>query len=96
VLKFQNGDVESSDLVYEKYDGKLYGFNLKYLKSTCETEQLVQSGFLKVRENHKTLRKEASFKTYLYTIAYNEICNRCTASFFVVLVLTLFSIQVCH
>lgn len=75
VLKLQKGDVEAFDLVYEKYAGKLYGFTLKYLKSTNETEELVQSVFLKVWENHKTLKKESSFKSYLFTIAYNEICN---------------------
>jgi RNA polymerase sigma-70 factor (family 1) len=75
VLELQKGDVEAFDLVYEKYAGKLYGFTLKYLKSPDETEELVQSIFLKVWENHKTLRKESSFKSYLFTIAYNEICN---------------------
>lgn len=75
VQKLQNGDVESFDLVYEKYAGRLYGFILKYVKSTYDTEELVQTVFLKVWENHKTLRKETSFKSYLFTIAYNEICN---------------------
>ena len=75
VIKLQKGDVEAFDLVYEKYAGKLYGFTFKYLKSTDETEELVQSVFLKVWEHHKTLKKESSFKSYLFTIAYNEICN---------------------
>lgn len=75
VSKLQNGDVEAFDLVYAKYAGKLYGFTFKYLKSAVETEELVQSVFLKVWENHKTLRRESSFKSYLFTIAYNEICN---------------------
>ena len=75
VIKLQKGDVEAFDLVYAKYAGKLYGFAFKYLKSAAETEELVQSVFLKVWENRKTLRKESSFKSYLFTIAYNEICN---------------------
>jgi RNA polymerase sigma-70 factor (ECF subfamily) len=75
VIELQKGDVEAFDLIYEKYARKLYGFTLKYLKSTEETEELVQSVFLKVWENHKILRKESSFKSYLFTIAYNEICN---------------------
>jgi RNA polymerase sigma-70 factor (family 1) len=75
VLKLQKGDVEAFDLVYAKYAGKLYGFAFKYLKSSDETEELVQSVFLKVWENHKILRKESSFKSYIFTIAYNEICN---------------------
>lgn len=75
VIKLQKGDVEAFDLVYSKYAGKLYGFAFKYLKSATETEELVQSVFLKVWENQNNLRKESSFKSYLFTIAYNEICN---------------------
>ncbi len=75
VLKLQNGDIEAFDLIYEKYARILYGFAYKYLKSAHETEELVQSIFLKVWENHKTLKKETSFKSYLFTIAYHEICN---------------------
>lgn len=75
VQKLQKGDVEAFDIAYAKYAGKLYGFAFKYLKSAAETEELVQSVYLKVWENHKTLRKESSFKSYLFTIAYNEICN---------------------
>jgi len=67
--------VEAFDLIYEKYSGKLYAFCLKYLRSTAEAEELVQSVFLKVWENHKNLRKESSFKSYLFTIAYNDICK---------------------
>jgi RNA polymerase sigma-70 factor (ECF subfamily) len=75
VGRLQEGDVEAFDLVYERYSGKLYAFALKYLRSKDEAEELVQSVFLKLWENYKTLKKESSFKSYLFTIAYNEICN---------------------
>lgn len=75
VERLQKGEVEAFDSIYNKYSGKLYAFGLKYLRSTAEAEELVQSVFLKVWENHKSLKKESSFKSYLFTIAYNEICN---------------------
>ena len=75
IENLRKGDVEAFDLVYEKYAQKLYAFSLKYLKSVEETEELVQSVFLKLWENQRNLRKETSFKSYLFTIAYNEICN---------------------
>ena len=75
IENLRKGDVEAFDLVYEKYAKKLYAFSLKYLKSVEETEELVQSVFLKVWENQQNLKKETSFKSYLFTIAYNEICN---------------------
>lgn len=75
VERLQKGDIEAFDMLYEKYSGKLYSFGLKYLRSVEEAEELVQSVFLKVWGNYKNLNKELSFKSYLFTIAYNEICN---------------------
>ncbi len=75
VERLQKGDVEAFDLIYEKYSGKLYAFGLKYLRSPGETEELVQTVFLKVWENYKNLKKESSFKSFLFTIAYNDICK---------------------
>lgn len=75
VSRLQKGDVESFDLIYHKYAGKLYSFAFKYLRCSMDSEELVQSVFMKVWENHKGLKKESSFKSYLYTIAYNDICK---------------------
>jgi RNA polymerase sigma-70 factor (family 1) len=75
VERLQKGDVEAFDLIYDKYSGKLYVFGLKYLRSTAEAEELVQSVFLKLWENYRNLKKESSFKSYLFTIAYNDICK---------------------
>jgi RNA polymerase sigma-70 factor (ECF subfamily) len=75
VTRLQQGDIEAFDLMYDKYASRLYGFGLKYLKSADEAEELVQSVFLKLWETHYNLKKELSFKSYLFTIAYNNICK---------------------
>ncbi len=75
VKRLQKGNVEAFDLLYEKYSVRLYSFGLKYLRSASETEELVQSVFLKIWENHRQLKKELSFKSFLFTIAYNDICK---------------------
>lgn len=75
VGRLQKGDVEAFDLIYNRYSGKLYAFGLKYLRSTVEAEELVQTVFLKLWENYKNLKKDSSFKSYLFTIAYNDICK---------------------
>lgn len=75
VERLHKGDVEAFDLLFEKYSGKLFAFGLKYLRSSVEAEELVQSIFLKIWENQNKLRKEYSFKSYLFTIAYNDICK---------------------
>jgi len=75
VEKLRKGDVEAFDTIYSKYSGTLYAFGLKYLRSADDAKELVQSVFLKIWENHKNLKKELSFRSYLFTITYNDICK---------------------
>jgi RNA polymerase sigma-70 factor (ECF subfamily) len=75
VEKLQNGDLEAFDDIFKKYGDRLFGFALSYLKSKEETEGLVQDVFLKIWENRKSLKKESSLKSYLFTIAYHNLCK---------------------
>ena len=74
----RNGDLEAFDFIFKKYGDRLFGFALTYLKSREETEELVQNVFLKIWENRKNLKnpgKESSLKSYLFTIAYHNMCR---------------------
>lgn len=75
VDKLRKGDLEAFDQIFKKYGDRLFGFALKYLKSKEESEGLVQDVFLKIWENHKNLKKESSLKSYLFTIAYHNMCE---------------------
>jgi RNA polymerase sigma-70 factor (ECF subfamily) len=73
VEELHQGDVRAFDKLFEVYATKLYGFVLKFLKSESDAEDVVQTVFVKVWERRSTLQKEASFKSYLFTIAYNDV-----------------------
>lgn len=75
VERVRKDDTKAFDMLYYKYSGGLYRFGLKYLKSSADTEELVQSVFVNIWENRRRLNKELSFKSYLFTIAYNDICK---------------------
>jgi len=75
VSKLRKGDLEAFDLIFKKYGDRMFGFALNYLKSKEETEGIVQDVFLKIWENRKNLKKESSLKSYLFTIAYHDICK---------------------
>lgn len=75
VEKLRRGDLEAFDQVFKKYGDRLFGFALSYLKSKEDAEGLVQDVFLKVWENRKNLKKESSLKSYLFTIAYHDMCK---------------------
>ena len=75
VERIRKGDVEAFDVIYLRYSASLFKFGFKYLKSVPDAEELVQKVFLTVWETRKSLRKELSFKSYIFTIAYNDICK---------------------
>ncbi len=75
VERLKRGDLEAFDMIYDMYSGRLYAFSMKYLKCAEEAEELVQCVFMKVWENHKRLDRNLSFKSFLFTIAYNEMCR---------------------
>ena len=75
VEKLQGGDLHSFDLLFRKYGEKLFGFAFRYLKSENDAEELVQDVYIKIWESRAKLKKEASFRSYLFTIAYHEICK---------------------
>lgn len=75
VKELRKGDIEAFDQVFKKYGDRLFGFALSYLKSKEETEGLVQNVFLKIWENRKNLKPGSSLKSYLFTIAYHEMCQ---------------------
>jgi len=73
VQLLQKGNVAAFDSLFKVYSPKLYGFALKYFKNELDAEELVQEVFVKVWENRLALKSELSFKSYLFTIALNQI-----------------------
>lgn len=76
VEKLKKGDLEAFDRIYGLYSAKLYAFGKKYLRSETDAEELVQSVFIKIWENRKRIDSELSFRSWLFTIAYNDICKQ--------------------
>jgi len=75
VIRLKKGDLEAFDLIYELYANKLHAFGMKYLHSEADAEELVQSVFIKLWETRKKIDSELSLRSYLFTIAYNDICK---------------------
>lgn len=69
----QKGNVAAFDSLFEVYSPKLFGFANKYFQNVADSEELVQEVFVKVWENRKSLKSEHSFKSYLFTIALNQV-----------------------
>lgn len=73
VKLLQEGNVEAFDSLFGVYSSKLFGFAFKYFRNESDAEELVQEVFVKVWENRLSIKSEYSFKSYLFTIALNQI-----------------------
>ena len=73
VQNLAKGNLLAFNTLYKEYSGRLYRFALGYLKSKEEAEELVQEVFTIIWEKRKDLKKELSFKSFLFTIAFNII-----------------------
>ncbi|MFV0377964.1 MAG: RNA polymerase sigma factor [Mangrovibacterium sp.] len=71
--RLRRDDASAFDSLFNLYGPKLYAFAIKYLKTESESEELVQLIFVKIWENRKNLKTDLSFKSYLFTIALNQI-----------------------
>lgn len=68
----KKGDAHSFALLYQKYYNDLYRFALCLLKGSHQAEDAVSSAVLKAYENLPALRKNDSFKSWLFQITANE------------------------
>lgn len=73
VKSLSKGNVLAFNTLFKKYSNRLYHFAFGYLKSEVESEEIVQEVFTKIWEKRSEIKKELSFKSYLFTIAFNII-----------------------
>ena len=73
VRELSKGNLLAYNTLFREYSGRLYRFAIGYLKSEAEAEELVQEVFTIIWEKRANLKEELSFKSFLFTIAFNII-----------------------
>jgi RNA polymerase sigma-70 factor (family 1) len=73
IRNLSKGNLLAFNILYKEYSNLLYCFALRYLKSEAESEELVQEVFTIIWEKRADLKEELSFKSFLFTIAFNII-----------------------
>ncbi len=71
VHNLSKGNLLAFNTLYKEYSNRLYRFALGYLKSEVHSEELVQEVFTIIWEKRQDLKEELSFKSFLFTIAFN-------------------------
>ena len=73
VRELSKGNLLAFNTLFREYSGRLYRLANGYLKSEAESEELVQEVFTIIWEKRANLKEELSFKSFLFTIAFNII-----------------------
>lgn len=66
----------SFDELFKLYANKVYRFAFSYLKSEETSKEIVQDTFMGIWIMHETINPEQSFKSLLFTLAYNNVMTR--------------------
>jgi RNA polymerase sigma-70 factor (ECF subfamily) len=69
------GHVRSFSNIIVKYQDQIYTLVLRSIKNQEDAKDITQNVFINAFSNLKKFRKESSFKTWLYTIAINQVKN---------------------
>lgn len=69
------GDLRAFDLLYRRYEVRLFGFLLRMVHNHHDAEDLFHEAFLSVLRSRQVTLDRASFSTWLYRIARNVALN---------------------
>jgi RNA polymerase sigma factor (sigma-70 family) len=71
LTRWRGGDNEAGQILFERHFDAIYGFF--ETKCAADADELTQSTFLACMRARDQFRAESSFRTYLFTIARNEL-----------------------
>lgn len=70
------GDAAAFDKIYSRYNGKVYAFSLKNLKSKEDAKGVVQEVFFSLWEERLKLKEVKNLDAWIFTVSFNIIRKR--------------------
>ena len=71
MIRFQAGERSVFQVLVRRYQGPLYNFALRHLRSPASAEEVVQDAFVRLVQNAADFKHEARFSTWMFTIVRN-------------------------
>lgn len=72
---FQGGDDSAFEQLYARYQRPVYHYIYRRMANGPRAEELTQEVFMGLIRSRGSWRQEASFKTYVYRIAFNQCAS---------------------
>jgi RNA polymerase sigma-70 factor (ECF subfamily) len=77
--RLRRGDLAAFDALYARYERRLFGFLLAFLRDPVEAEDAFHETFLGVLRGREVDLSRGSFRSWLYQVARNHCLNRLRA-----------------
>jgi len=71
MIRFQAGERSAFALLVRRYQGPLFNFAMRHLRSPTSAEEVVQDAFVRVVQSAGDFKHEARFSTWVFTIVRN-------------------------
>ncbi|MCI1778478.1 MAG: RNA polymerase sigma-70 factor [Bacteroidales bacterium] len=75
VKRLKEGNHSAFDQLFEIYHDRLFGFASSILKNRSDAEEIVEDVFIKVWEKKNDIKLYYSFKSFLFSITYNNVIS---------------------
>ncbi|WP_198266257.1 sigma-70 family RNA polymerase sigma factor [sulfur-oxidizing endosymbiont of Gigantopelta aegis] len=72
---YQQGNVAAFEILYLRYKNAIYHYLFRQTQSTSSADELHQDVWLNLIKSRSRFKQDASFKTWLYTIARNRLLD---------------------
>ena len=80
VRRFKQGDKTAFDLLFTRYQHRVFSLVRRYLHDADEVQDVAQEAFVKALRGLPKFREESAFYTWLYRIAVNTVKNHIIAA----------------
>ena len=70
---FSQGNAEAFNELFRRYQQPIFGFFKRRIAEATQAEELAQDTFLALIRSTANYRPSATFRTYLYAIAFNVL-----------------------
>jgi RNA polymerase sigma-70 factor (ECF subfamily) len=74
--RVRDGDMRAFDVLYARYESRLFGFLLAMLGNRQDAEDVFHEAFLRTLKSRDVTFEAGGFRTWLYRIARNVALNR--------------------
>ena len=73
IMALKNDSANAFDDLFRLYGQRLFLFSKRFMRDPEDAKEIVQNVFVKIWENRANIDEFQSFKSYLFSIAYNSI-----------------------